>query len=262
MTTHSFVVPAYGESPHLQACLHSLTSQTRPSSIIVATPTPNAHISGLAEDFGAELHVNSSGGGIGIDWNFALSRATSRWVTLAHQDDLYRPQFAAATMEAAERNPDANLVFTAYAERVDDSVRMDTTLLRIKRALLELGFLGGRRASSRFLKTNTLRFGCAIPCPAVTVNAARGPFRFREDLKLNLDWAAWLELARQPGAFVYVREVLMEHRVHAESETSAGIADGVRAAEDLALLRMLWPDAIAAAICATYGIAYRSNNQA
>lgn len=259
MTPHSFVVPAYGESPHLRSCLESLASQSRVSPVIVATPTPNAHIAGLADEFGASLRINPSGGGIGIDWNFALSCATSRWVTIAHQDDIYLPPFAASTMDAVQRNPDASLVFTAYAERVGDTVRVQTTLLRIKRALLELGFLGGERAATRFFKTNTLRFGCAIPCPAVTVDMGRGAFRFREDLRLNLDWAAWLGFARQPGAFVYVRDVLMHHRVHAESETSAGIAGGLRAMEDRALLRMLWPGPIADAIAGTYGIAYRSN---
>jgi hypothetical protein len=259
MTPHSFVVPAYGESPHLAECLRSLADQELPSPFLVATSTPNAHIARLAQRFGAPLHVNSQGGGIGIDWNFALSCATSRWVTIAHQDDVYLPRFAAASVEATQRHPDASLVFTRYAERVGDTVRRTTTLLRIKHALLELGFLGGERAASRFFKTNALRFGCAIPCPAVTINMASGPLRFREDLKLNLDWAAWIMLARRPGAFAYVREVLMEHRVHAGSETTAGIVGGQRAREDRALLRMLWPRPVADAIAATYGIAYRSN---
>lgn len=259
MTLHSFVVPAYGESPHLEACLRSLARQERPTPFLVATSTPNAHIETLAARYQAPLHVNPRGGGIGIDWNFALSCARSRWVTIAHQDDLYLPGFASATMDAVQRNPDATLVFTRYAERVGEALRTRTQLLRIKHALLELGFLGGERAGSRFFKTNVLRFGCAIPCPAVTLDTTGRDFRFREDLKLNLDWAAWLALARRPGAFAYVRQVLMEHRVHADSETTAGIAGGQRAAEDRTLLRMLWPRPIADAIAATYGIAYRSN---
>jgi hypothetical protein len=74
-----------------------------------------------------------------------------------------------------------------------------------------------------------------------------------------LDWAAWLELARRPGAFVYIRDTLMLHRVHPDSETTAAIAAGGRLAEDRAMLRMLWPRVIADVIVASYGIAYRSN---
>lgn len=261
MTTadHCFVIPAYGDSPHLEACLQSLAAQQHPSRVVIATPTPSAHIAGLAEKYGAELRVNPAGGGIGIDWNFALDHAVAPWVTIAHQDDLYLPGFVARTMQAVAANPDATLAFTGYEEQVGDAVRGDTTLLRIKRALLEGGFMGGSRAASRFAKTNVLRFGCAIACPSVSLNLARTGLRFREDLRIDLDWAAWLELARAPGAFLYIRETLMLHRVHPDSETTAGIAGGVRAAEDRMMLRKMWPAPIANLIAGTYGIAYRSN---
>ena len=251
------MVPAYRESPYLGDCLASLRAQTRPTRIVVTTATPNAHIATLAARFDARLVVNPVQAGIGHDWNFALDAAESEWVTLAHQDDVYLPDFLEQTLHAIEANPDAVLVLTDYSELEGDSPRPRSTLLRIKRFLLELGFLGGARAARRFFKTNTLRFGCAIPCPAVTL---RGDgLRFRTDLKVDLDWAAWLELARAPGAFVYVRRALMLHRVHASSETTTGISGGDRAAEDERLLGTLWPGVVARAIVASYRIAYRSN---
>lgn len=259
-TSHSFVIPAYGDSPHLEACLASLTAQSDRSGIVIATPTPSVRLRELSEAFDARLCVNESGRGIGADWNFALSCARTPWVTIAHQDDVYLPGFVVATMAAARATHDASLVFTGYEELVDTTTRRDTTLLRLKRILLELGFVGGNVARNRFFKTNALRFGCAIPCPSVTLNLSATGLRFREDLKIDLDWEAWLRLARSQGSFVYVRDVLMQHRVHAESETSAGIAGGARAAEDRAILRMMWPVLIADAIAATYGIAYRSNH--
>jgi hypothetical protein len=132
-------------------------------------------------------------------------------------------------------------------------------LLLIKRSLLELGFLGRSRSASTFLKMNALRFGCAICCPAATIDKSTTRMRFRTDLRVDLDWAAWLELAKQPGAFVYVRERLMRHRVHDGSETSGAIANGHRVTEDAGILQGLWPRPIAKAIAATYGIAYGSN---
>ncbi len=256
---HCFVVPAYGESPHLSACLQSLARQEAASPVLVATSTPNRHIAALAERHGATLHVNPvAGGGIGADWNFALGVAPTRWVTLAHQDDVYLPGFAGRTLAALRRHPGALLAFCDYGELELDRERPVSTLLRIKRVLLELGFLGGERARQRFFKTNALRFGCAIPCPAVTLDSGTG-LRFRTDLAVDLDWAAWLELARRPGAFVYVRERLMLHRVHPDSETSAAIGAGRRAEEDRAILRGLWPGFVADALVASYAIAYRSN---
>lgn len=257
--SHSFVVPAHGESPHLQACLQSLNAQTVNTSIQIATSTPNRHVHALAEAHGASVHVNPRSDGIGSDWNFAVEVATTPWVTLAHQDDIYLPGFTDRVLHALSRHPEAVLAFCGYDEIEGDRLRPTSTLIRIKQALLELGFLGGAHAASRFFKTNTLRFGCAIPCPAVTFNRETTGLRFRTDLKVDLDWAAWLELARKPGAFVYVRESLMRHRVHRDSETSAAIGAGHRLAEDEAVLRTLWPDALARAIAATYRIAYRSN---
>jgi len=255
---HCFVVPAYGESPYLEACLASLTRQTVQSGVVVTTSTPNRHIETLAGRFGARLSINPERGGIGTDWNFALEAADARWITLAHQDDVYLPTFVEQTLAGLARNPDAVLAFCRYGELEDTRPRPPSTLIRIKHVLLELGFLGGDRAKTRFFKTNALRFGCAIPCPAVTLDAQTG-VRFRTDLKIDLDWAAWLELARRPGAFLYLREQLMLHRVHAGSETSAGIHGGDRRNEDRALLRTMWPRPIADLIVSSYGIAYRSN---
>lgn len=256
---HSFVVPAYGESPHLDACLDSLVRQTYASDVVVTTSTPNHTIAAAARRHGARIVVNQKGGGIGADWNFALSCASTPWVTIAHQDDVYLPDFTARTMSAVQGRPDVALVLTGYAELVGDRTRTATLLLRIKKVLLELGFLGGNYASSRLMKTNVLRFGCAIPCPSVTLRAGDHAFAFREDMRIDLDWDAWLRLARLPGSFALVRDVCMLHRVHPDSETSVGIADGARLREDLEVLGQMWPAPIARLIASTYGLAYRSN---
>ena len=255
---HCFVVPAYGESPHLESCLQSLAEQTVRTRVVIATSTPNAHIEAHGRRHGVSVRVNPHSGGIGADWNFALDAAPARWVTLAHQDDVYLPGFAERTLAALSRHPQATLAFTDYGEIEGERLRPTSTLLRIKRGLLELGFLGTSWAGTRFSKVNALRFGCAIPCPSVTLDKAGG-LRFRTDLRVDLDWAAWLELARRPGVFVYLRDRLMLHRVHPDSETSMAIMGGHRLAEDEALLQTMWPGFVARAIVASYRIAYRSN---
>lgn len=74
-----------------------------------------------------------------------------------------------------------------------------------------------------------------------------------------MDWAAWLDLCALQGSFVYLRQPLMVHRIHSGSETSSTIGSGHRAAEDLQLLRRLWPDWIARGIARAYALAYASN---
>ena len=258
MHEHSFVIPAYGASPHLRDCLDSLRAQTHPSPVLISTSTFHNGIAALADEYGARLVVHGPNAGIGHDWNVALGYATSRWVTLAHQDDVYLPEFTEQTLSIATRYPQANLVLTGYGEVLDTRVRTLTAMLWIKRLLLELGFLGREAVAHEAAKRRLLRFGCAIPCPSVTLRADPA-LRFREDLKVNLDWEAWLRRAAQPGAFAYARQTLMLHRIHAASETSDAIRAGVRAREDLMMFQSLWPAPVATVLARLYALSYGSN---
>lgn len=259
---HSFVVPAYGRSSYLEACLQSLAAQSVPSDLIVSTSTPCEEVKELADRYHARLYVHSPNRGIAHDWNMAVAQANTEWVTLAHQDDIYYPDFTARTLTATARHPDAFLAFTNYEEILGEERRPSSKLLIVKKALLELGFFGRTYISKRISKINCLRFGCAIPCPTVTINRAQAPFHFDESFRVNLDWAAWLHLCNAPGGFVWVRgEPLVAHRIHESSETSAGIAEGYRASEDKILLHRIWPAVIANLIVRSYWLAYASNQR-
>lgn len=254
---HSFVIPAYGCSPHLADCLESLRKQTLGGSeIVLSTSTPSAALDEVAGHFNVPVRVHGPSAGIGRDWNAALDCATRGWVTIAHQDDIYLPDFVARTMSVAERAPGAALVLTGYAELLDGKVRDRTTMLLIKKALLELGFLGRSSVSGIGSKLRLLRFGCPIACPSATLGPSLSGLRFREDLKVDLDWEAWIRAARLQGAFCYVRDRLMLHRIHGASETSAGVRDGVRAREDLEMFRSLWPAPVAKLLARAYATSY------
>ena len=70
---------------------------------------------------------------------------------------------------------------------------------------------------------------------------------------------AWLNLARRPGGFVYVREKLVSKGVHAGSETTATIANRAREREDRLMFEALWPKPVAAALSVLYKMGYRAN---
>ena len=70
---------------------------------------------------------------------------------------------------------------------------------------------------------------------------------------------AWLDLARQPGGFVYVRRKLVSKGVHTGSETTATIANRAREREDRPIFDALWPRPIAAALSILYRLGYRAN---
>ena len=256
---HTFVVCAYGESPYLAECVQSLKSQTVATAIIMATSTPNDVIRGVAQDAGITLFVNDAKPGIASDWNFAVSRATTPLVTIAHQDDTYAPRYAQRCLAGANKAARPLIFFTNYGELRNGVEVDDNQLLRVKRMLLKSIAKTGLASTTR-AKRSLLSKGSAICCPSVTLctpNLPNPPFN--AGMKSNLDWDAWERFSHLEGDFVYDTEVLMHHRIHEESETSALIKDNTRTAEDLAMLERFWPKPVARLLNAVYSKGQNSN---
>lgn len=251
---HTFVVPAYMHASWLERCVESLQAQTRRSTILITTSTPNAHVNEVASRLGVPLIVNPVSAGIASDWNFALTRVSDGWVTLAHQDDWYAPGYVSACLAAASRTREPLLAFSAAGEAYADGNEVRNSL--VKRLMCDAVFVGRPAIRAQVLKRLLLSFGNPIPCPAVMINRSLAPgFTFQEGWCSNLDWAAWLDLAGMPGAFVYVRQRLVLRRVHAGAATVAYLA--ARASEDDRVLRSLWPAPLAAMIGRLYGAGRR-----
>ena len=257
---HTFVVCAFRESPYLDECVESLLAQTVRTTVIVATSTPNARIERSARSHDLPLYVSDGPSGICSDWNHAVSRATTPLVTIAHQDDTYEPAYAERMLERMSRAERPLIYFTDYGELRDGRAVDDGTLLRVKRLLLRpLARRGGASDDPR-VKRRILSVGSSICCPSVTLNLPALPSPpFQSPMRSNLDWDTWERYARLPGSFVYDDEVLMHHRIHAGSETSALIRDHTRGAEDLEMLERFWPAPVARLINRVYALGQRSN---
>ena len=133
---HSFVICAYKESPYLEDCIRSLKGQIVPSEIRMVTSTPNDHISSLAEKYHIPLYVNEGESGITQDWNFGYSKTTTKYVTIAHQDDVYAAAYTQNVLKELKKKSEALIAFTDYGElRSEQEVRSNTNL-KIKRILL------------------------------------------------------------------------------------------------------------------------------
>ncbi|HEY4560966.1 MAG TPA: glycosyltransferase family 2 protein [Lysobacter sp.] len=256
--SHAFVVPAYGESPYLRDCLRSLAAQERPSDIVVATSTPFDGIAPLCDEVGARLVVHGPNRGIGPDWNAALAATQAPLVTVAHQDDLYHPRFSTAVLDANAHSPRSALYFCDAGEVTGDGQPRDGgTNARIKRLLVATAFAGRRSIGGAVSRRLLLGLGNPIVCPSVTINLGVAPgFRFREDLRTNMDWLAWLDLS-QAGAVTYIDERLMDHRVHMTSETARCLDDGSRSKEDALVFERLWPRPVAALLGHLYRYSYQ-----
>lgn len=257
--THTFAISAYKESEYLVDCIKSLQAQTRKSKILLATSTPSAFLEDIAKQFDIPLFVGSHQSGIGRDWNFAYDCADTDFVTIAHQDDVYLPEYTEALLGKVEQTKNPTLAFTEYSELRNGEIVSNNTLLRIKR-LMNLGFIPGFLAKSRFVRDRILSLGSPISTPSAAYNKTRFPdLEFDLRMGTNLDWDMWQRMSAEQGTFVYVPKRLVLHRVHPDSETSAGIKGGYRPAEDLEMFMRFWPVPVARWLAKRYAKSYDSN---
>lgn len=256
---YTFVLCAYGESRYLEECILSLLNQSMPTGIIVVTSTPNQHIETLVEKYQLKYYVNNGPRGIAEDWNFGYQKADGKIVTLAHQDDIYEPLFAQKNLEKINCAKHPLISFADYGEIRDGKRVTNNRLLNIKRIMLlplRLGIL----QRSRFVRRRILSFGSPICCPSVTFVKENLPeVIFEPGYRGNVDWQAWEKISRLRGSFVYCSDVLMFHRIHAESATTAIIADHDRSKEDYAMFCKFWPKKIAGIIEYFYRSGEKSN---
>ena len=258
---HAFSIPAYGQSPHLRACIDSILKQSKGgSAVILTTSTPSIFLDQIASAYRIPLVVNDVRAGIASDWNFALTASDAHFVTVAHQDDFYAPDFTKLMFEALNRHPDTLIAFSNNSEHTPEGPRQVNINLRIKRALSARAFGSSETLSCLWEKRRLLQLGNPICCPSVIINRSLVPdFRFIESMKSNLDWEAWWRLAQLPGKFVYLKTPLVSKGVHSASETSALIANQLREQEDRQMFDYFWPRPVAAAIAMVYKLGYRAN---
>ena len=252
MGRHTFIIPVYKEPPYLEMCIMSLKKQIVASDIVMTTATPMLSTRELAKKYGIPYYVNTKEkAGIANDWNFALSMANSDYVTIAHQDDVYAPNYVEEVMKRVEGS---SIVFTDYWDVINGTCKKNTLNAIVKKISL-FPFLIKSSYKSKLPKKLVLIFGSSICCPTVTYNTKilKG-FSFSPHFRFALDWIAWLEIAKMDGRFTYIRKKLVKHRIHVGSETSVTLANGVAQIEEFEILKRIWGGAIARLLTKVYAI--------
>lgn len=259
---HTFVIPAYGESPYLESCIEALRAQSVRSDIKIATSTPSEFIYKTAYRFNIPVAVNRKGGGIAADWTFACRCCDTRYLTLAHQDDIYLPDYSKRCLEGLAKSTNSLIAFTDYEEVFEDRIRTNTALLNIKRAILFPFFLFTDSIGSKIAKKAILATGSAICCPSVMFDKESvGEIVFNPKMSINMDWHFWFNLSEKEGSFHYISEKLVQHRIHEDSETTKGLNSNRRQNEDLYMFEKIWPSPIAGLLARLYTLSYLSNNR-
>ncbi|MBR2358207.1 MAG: glycosyltransferase family 2 protein [Lentisphaeria bacterium] len=254
----TMAICAYKESEYLEEALQSLLRQTIPVKILLATSTPSSFLKCISDKYGVEYFVNPHpNGGIAADWEFAVSCAKTQYVTIAHQDDIYFPEYAQKVLQAFQKHPNSLIAFTDYCDLANGQYLGNRGYLWIKRFLL-WPFYIKCTWKWKAVKKLILSFGNSICCPSVSYNLDKiGELKFDRNYSVNLDWAKWVELARRDGSFIYLRKRLMAHRIDESTETSAAIHDNRRYNEDLNIFVGIWGKSIANLLMKFYKKSYK-----
>lgn len=259
-TLHTFVVLAYKESSYLEDCIKSVLDQKYKSNVVIATSTPNDYIRCIAKKYNLKVIVNNSKEkGIGKDFDFAIQTGKTELVTVAHQDDVYDYDYSYEIVKRYQKNKKQLIFFSNYYEIRNDKKVINNLNLKIKKMLLFPMKLI-KQTKSKFIKRIILAFGDPICCPSVTFVKKNVVFPvFDFPYKCDVDWAAWENMSKQNGYFVYVPRYLMGHRIHEESTTTEIIHDNIRTKEDYQVLCKFWPKAIAKIIALIYKKSEKNN---
>ena len=258
---HSFIIPVYGDSSFLRECVDSLLAQSCKSEILLTTATPSEYIKNIADEYSIPLIINKSEPSISGDWNFALQSCKTQYCTLAHQDDIYLPEYTERMLKAIKKKPGNLIAFCDYEELKNGISKFWLSYLIVKRFLL-FPFYIKRGWDSVFIKRAVLRLGCSICCPSVLFNLdALKDFQFSSEYTINLDWNAWLELSKIKGGFCFVPKSLMQHRISSECETSTGLKENRRQDEDRMIFERLWPKYIASILTKFYEFCYDNSQE-
>lgn len=256
---HTFVVCAYKESPYLEECIESLLQQTKKSRILISTSTPNASIQEIAKRYELPVVVNTGKASIADDWNYGCSKVETELFTIAHQDDIYEKNYLEEILKYLNRAENPLIAFTDYGELRNGKICLGNTILKIKRLMLKPLTIE-RFWKSKWVRRRVLSFGDPICCPSVTfVKEALPDKIFTFGYRSDVDWQAWERLSKMSGSFVYVKQPLMYHRIHEESETSKVLGDHARKQEDYEMFCKFWPGPIAKCLVKLYTLAEHSN---
>lgn len=259
---YSIAIPAYGDSLHLDQCISSLINQINPNNLLICTSTPSKYLEHTCSKYGLDLYINPNRKSIGDDWNFALSCAGNRWVTLAHQDDIYLPNYVSTICDLIKKNQDAILIIPWFKEFSDNKIRKTNLTHAVKIMLIYRAFLWKEKITTRKQKIRLLALGNPISCGGIALNNCANEISFDITFDFVLDWLTWIKLCDLERAFVFHRKPLMLRRIHADSATSKCMDTGKRQKEEREIFDLMWPKPIAKLLSLVYRISYFSNRTA
>lgn len=251
MPVATFAIPCRNAGEHLRPLLQSLLRQTEPDfRLLLVDDASQDGSAALAREIAGDriaVHRNEPALGIGGNWNRCLELVSTPFVCLAHQDDVYAPDYLARMLAALRARPDAGIAHCRASAMDVHGVPFLSPAERFKDHFWK--HAPGADRAAHYARLYRGNFVC---CPSVLyrTEAVRAAGEFRTDLRFALDWEFGFRLLRAGWGVVDVDALLLHYRRHEGAASNAANADRSRFEEELQVLAAARRDGIAAGLLA------------
>lgn len=231
----TFVMPVYNGTRHLREAIDSILRQD--VHLICVDDASTDDSAAIIRATGAALVQNPQRLGLAGNWNRAMALVTTPAFVLAHQDDVYEPDFAATMIALLDAHPRA---FIAHCKTIpiDDAGRViDTPAARYKESLWPARDPyeeAGGAAIARLARGNFI----VAPSVIFRTDAARAIGRF-SPMQFVLDWEYWFRGLLAGYTIAGTHRRLVRFRRHERTATRATELTLDRYREEIALQRWL-----------------------
>ena len=218
----SVVMPTHLGGEWFGATLDSLAGQSdRDFECLIIDSSPNGEALALARPYADRLNFREFRRPDLEHWrsktNFGFQEARADFVSMLHQDDVWRPGRAAALRGWIAAAPD----MTMHLHPTDI---IDGRGERLGTLRCPWPADGAPLASDRLLESLLVQNFISVPTPAIRRDAFLAVGGIDEALWYTGDWDLYLKLARH-GPFAYHAQALSGFRIHGQSLTVSGSRD-------------------------------------
>lgn len=238
----TIAIPVFNGARFVEATLRSILAQTISTfKLIVFDDASEDDSVRLVTEVAADraLVVRSFHRlGITANWNRALASASTGYLVIAHQDDLYEPGYLESMATLLDQSPNAFMAHCRASAIDREGSNLDSTAERYKDRFWPDSDPFEREPEQEI---DILRRGNYVMCPSVMlrVDATRRIGVFNERYQFVADWDYWLRGLDSGFTMTGTRQRLLKYRRHPDNATRQAERSLVRFEEELTLLERL-----------------------
>jgi glycosyltransferase involved in cell wall biosynthesis len=236
------LLSVYNGRPFLRDVIESLKRQSHPefTAYVIDNASDDGSADVIAHCVDRRFTVTLERENLGIprNWSRAIDRVDTPYFVLAHQDDVYEPDFLGATLAVIARFPRALIAHTRV-EAIDEG----GTPFFVAAERYKDGFWPGadpyERGPDDGLKVLANGNYVVMPTAMYRTSAVRTVGHFAPEYRFVADWQFWLRGLLAGFSIAGTHRKLVRRRWHRDMGTRKAEADFTRYDEEVALLRWI-----------------------